>query len=87
MTESMSYVYCEFPERIADRLSYGENHPARRAFYKILDDAQNKARELKELHELVDFIEERINPEKEFPGEIVYLGLQDIEQDTGNGTI
>jgi len=84
LTEAPSYAYYEFPERVSDRLSYGENHPERRAFYKVLDGVRNKGRELKRLHEVVEFIEEDVEPDKEYPDEpVTYLGLEDIEPNTG----
>lgn len=88
MAESPSYAYYEFPDQIMDRLSYGENHPERKRFFKLLEDAQHRTgHELTKLEKLVNFIEEKVNPSKEYPNDVfTYLGIEDIEPNTGQAT-
>lgn len=88
MFEAPSFVYCKFINEISDRLSYGENHPERKSFYKLLEDAtQKKGHELPRLRDIVYFIEENVEPNKQYPDEaITYLGLEDIEPHKGKAT-
>jgi restriction endonuclease S subunit len=88
LTESPSYAYCEYVDNIPDRLSYGENHPERKEFYRVLEESsRNKKFELCTLDELSGLVEEKINPVKDCPNETFnYLGLEDIESNTGRAT-
>jgi len=84
MCESSYLVYYRFPAEIADRLSYGENHPERQAFYATLKNAQREGFGLWKLQTIVKFIEDDVEPEKECPEQkFLYLGLEDIEPNTG----
>jgi len=88
LSESPSYAYYEFLERISDRLSYGENHPERKKFHVTLEKVCiNKGYEYKKLHELTIPIDEKVVPIQDCPDEIFnYLGLEDIESDTGRAS-
>lgn len=84
MTESPSYAYSESYADVSERLSYGENHPERRSFFEQLQRIAEKGCDLKRLHEVVDFVEEDVNPSKQHPEEYFkFLGLEDIEENTG----
>lgn len=88
MTESPSYAYSEYLDNIPDRLSYGENQPERKAFYKLLGEAcQRRRHDLKTLDQMADVFEDKLWPSKEFPDEeFSYLGLDGIEPNTGQAT-
>jgi len=88
LTESASYVYYEYPDNVGERLSYGENHPERKALFKILEEStKKKGYELKRLEELADSIEEKVDTAKSFPDEsFAYLGLENIEPYKGTAT-
>lgn len=88
MSESPSFFYYKFADQISDRLSYGENHPDREEFYRLLEDAtKSGGRELWRLRKIVNFIEEDVKPAEEYPDEaITYLGLGDIEPYKGKAT-
>jgi restriction endonuclease S subunit len=84
LAEVQSLVYFKFPDQINDRLSFGDNHPERISFFKRLKDVKEKGVDVRPLTEVADPIEERVNPSKSFPNQTVnYLGLGDIERDTG----
>jgi restriction endonuclease S subunit len=88
LTESRSYAYYEYLDNIADRLSYGENQPERKAFYKLLAEAcQQRGHDLKSLDELANIFEDKLKPAKDCPDEeFPYLGLDGIEPNTGRAT-
>lgn len=88
MTESTSYAYYEYLDNTADRISYGENHPERKNFYKVLkENSQIKGYELKRLEELADPVDEKVMPARDAPNEVFsYLGLEDIEPHRGRST-
>lgn len=88
MPKSLSLYYYRFPDEISDRFSYGENHPEREKFYKVLVDAAKKGNhDLHKVREIVQFVEERVRPNKECPDEaITYLGLEDIKPHSGKAT-
>lgn len=85
MAESQSLVYAKFlPEEAGGRLSFGENHPERIAFFKKFDDLRKKGVDVRPLLAVADPIEEKVNPSKKFPDQtMTYLGLADIERNTG----
>jgi len=88
LTESRSYAYYEYLDNIADRLSYGDNQPERKAFYKLLGETcQQRGHDLKSLDELADIFEDKLKPFKDCPDEeFSYLGLDGIEPNTGHAT-
>lgn len=88
MPKSLSLYYYRFLDEISDRFSYGENHPERERFYKVLAEAaNNEGRDLCKVREIAQFIEEKVKPNKECPHEtITYLGLEDIKPHSGKAT-
>lgn len=77
-------VYIKFPSEINDRLSYGDNHPARQAFFSKLGKAKRKGFEIKPLDDLIKLVEVEVEPKKEYPDQFInYLGLEGIESNTG----
>ena len=88
LSEFASYVYYEYLSKIPDRLSYGENHPERKAFYRLLEKrSQRKGYDLVNLKRLVIPVEEKVKPAQDFPNETFsYLGLAGIEPYTGHAT-
>jgi restriction endonuclease S subunit len=82
----LSYpTYVRFPKEITDRLSYGDNHPAKEAFYATMDKAKRKGFDLKQLDSVVQLIEDNVDPAKECAEQtVLYLGLEGIEPNTGN---
>jgi type I restriction enzyme S subunit len=88
LIKSCSYAYCEFLENIPDRLSYNENHPERKAFYRFLvASCQQRHYELKPLETVARIFEDKILPSDDCPSEeILYLGLNGIEPNAGTAT-
>jgi restriction endonuclease S subunit len=88
MPKSASLAYYKFPSEIRDRLSYGESHPEREGFYKVLKEAaKTEGRTLCKVRDIVQFIDEKVSPNKEYPHEaIMYLGLEDIKAHSGKAT-
>ena len=77
-------AYVRLPTEITDRLSYGENHPEREAFYATLNKAQREGFQLRRLDSMAELIEDDVNLGKECPEQsVLYLGLEDIEPNTG----
>ena len=65
-------------------MSFGDNHPERIAFFKRFDDLRKKGVDVRPLLAVADPIEEKVNPSKKLPGQTMsYLGLADIERNTG----
>lgn len=81
-----SFAYSDFLTNETDRISYAENHPERKAFLHLLVlSHETTGFAIKELGELVDFIDDQINTKRDYPDdEFPYLGLENIESSTGN---
>lgn len=77
-------VYVRLPAKVADRLSYGENHPEREALYTTLANAQREGFDLRKIETVAKLLEDDVDPGKEYPEQLVlYLGLEGIESNTG----
>jgi len=75
----IDYYSISFHE-IANQLSYGKNHPSQRQLYDTFKNAKYKCKNLKDLIDLKsDSIEPSKNPDEDF----LYIGLENIESDTG----
>ena len=80
-------VYTRFPSEVADRISYGENHPERQSLYSKLAAAKREGFDLMQLDCVTQLVEDDINPSKECPElSTRYLGLKGIQPNTGKAT-
>ncbi|MCK4456269.1 MAG: restriction endonuclease subunit S [Thermoplasmata archaeon] len=78
--EKADYYYSWFDE-LNDRLSYGTYHPSVEQLRTSLDNSKHGSRTLGQLIELrYDTIEPTKQPEEEY----LYIGLEDIERNTGS---
>lgn len=87
MSEQSSYVYYRFPEGLSDKMSYGFQHPENIEFVEsIRAKAQAKGYSAGPLQNLLKdgaLSKESIEP-SEYPNKpFRYLGLEDVESDTG----
>ncbi len=80
-------VYFRYPSQLASRISYGENHPERQAFYTKLENAKRDGFDLAHLDSVTQLVDDDVNPSKECPElSVCYLGLEDIQSNTGKAT-
>lgn len=87
MSVSQYPTYIKFPSEIADRLSYGDNHPEREALFVKLNSAKREGFDLKRLDSIVELIEDKVEPSKNYAEQVItYLGLEGIESNTGKAT-
>lgn len=82
MTES--YVYLRYPKEIGQKLNFGTYHPERLAFFQRLQAAAKRSGyDIDDLGNLVNFLDEKIDPQQYPDTEFSYLGLENMESDTG----
>ncbi|RJO62530.1 MAG: restriction endonuclease subunit S [Dehalococcoidia bacterium] len=84
MNELSYPVYIRFPDELGNRISYGDNHPERQAFYAKLETAKRKGFSLGRVDFATQLVDDEVNPSKEYPETAFrYLGLEGIQPNTG----